>query len=48
MDFATIIIIIAQIFGIVSWILLLYSYTREDIDELLFVQIGVCVFDVIS
>lgn len=48
MDMSTIIIIIAQIFGIISWILLLYSYTREDIDELLFVQIGVCVFDVIS
>ena len=48
MDMATIIIIIAQVFGIISWLLLLYSYTREDIDELLFVQIGVCVFDVIS
>lgn len=43
-----IIVIIAQVFGIISWLLLLYSYTREDIDELLFVQILVCLFDVIS
>lgn len=48
MDLSTIIIIIAQVLGIISWLLLLYSYTREDIDELLYVQIGVCVFDVIS
>ena len=43
-----IIIVIAQIFGIISWLLLLLSYTKEDIDELLYIQIGVCVFDVIS
>ena len=42
------IIIIAQIFGIISWLLLLYSYTKEDIDKLLFIQILVCLFDVIS
>ena len=48
MDISLIIIVIAQIFGIISWLLLLFSYTREDIDELLFVQIGVCAFDVIS
>ena len=30
MDMATIIIIIAQIFGIISWILLLYSYTGGE------------------
>ena len=48
MDISTIIIVVAQIFGVISWLLLLYSYTREDIDELLLVQIGVCVFDVIS
>ena len=48
MDLSTIIIIIAQGLGIISWLLLLYSYTREDIDELLFVQIGVCLFDVLS
>ena len=48
MDISLIIIIVAQIFGIISWLLLLFSYTREDIDELLFVQIGVCAFDVIS
>ena len=48
MDFNTIIIIIAQVFGIISWLLLLYSYTKEDIDDLLFIQILVCVFDVLS
>ncbi len=48
MDITLIIVIIAQIFGIISWLLLLYSYTREDIDELLYIQIGVCLFDVIS
>lgn len=42
------IIIIAQVFGIISWLLLLYSYTKEDIDKLLFIQILVCLFDVIS
>ena len=48
MDISTIIIIIAQVLGIISWLLLLYSYTREDIDELLLVQIGVCAFDTVS
>ena len=48
MDTSVLIVIIAQVFGIISWLLLLYSYTREDIDKLLFVQIGVCLFDVIS
>lgn len=48
MNLELIIIIIAQIFGIVSWLLLLYSYTKEDIDELLFIQILVCLFDVVS
>ena len=43
-----IIIIIAQVFGIISWLLLLYSYTKEDINKLLFIQILVCLFDVIS
>ncbi|MBR2712638.1 MAG: YgjV family protein [Bacilli bacterium] len=48
MDLKLIIIIIAQVFGIISWLLLMYSYTKEDIDELLFIQILVCLFDVIS
>ncbi len=48
MDSNLIIIIIAQILGIISWLFLLYSYTREDIDELLYIQILVCVFDVAS
>ena len=48
MELNFIVIIIAQIFGIVSWLLLLYSYTKEDIDELLYIQILVCLFDVIS
>ena len=48
MDIGTITFIIAQVLGIISWLLLLYSYTREDIDELLYVQIGVCLFDVLS
>ena len=48
MDFNLIIVIIAQVFGIISWLLLLYSYTKEDIDKLLYIQILVCLFDVIS
>jgi len=48
MDNNLIIIIIAQILGIISWLLLLYSYTKEDIDELLYIQILVAVFDVAS
>jgi len=48
MDLKLIVIIIAQVFGIISWLLLMYSYTKEDIDELLFIQILVCLFDVIS
>lgn len=48
MDLKLIVIIIAQVFGIVSWLLLMYSYTKEDIDELLYIQILVCLFDVIS
>ena len=41
-------VIIAQILGLISWLLLLYSYTKEDIDELLYLQIFVAVFDVAS
>lgn len=48
MDTTLIIIIIAQVFGIISWLLLMYSYTKEDIDDLLYIQILVCLFDVIS
>ena len=48
MSMNAIVIIVAQIFGIISWLFLMYSYTREDIDELLFIQILVCVFDVLS
>lgn len=48
MNINLITIILAQVFGIISWLLLLYSYTKEDIDELLYIQILVCLFDVIS
>ncbi|MBR1417330.1 MAG: YgjV family protein [Bacilli bacterium] len=48
MDGNIITIIIAQIFGIISWILLLYSYTKKDINKLLFIQILVCIFDILS
>ena len=48
MDVNLIVIITAQVFGIISWLLLMYSYTKEDIDKLLFIQILVCLFDVIS
>ena len=48
MDSSTLIVIIAQGLGLISWLLLLYSYTKEDIDELLFLQIFVAVFDVSS
>ena len=42
------IIVIAQILGLISWLLLLYSYTKEEINDLLFLQIFVAVFDVAS
>ena len=48
METDLIIIIIAQVLGIISWLLLLYSYTKEDIDKLLFIQILVSVFDIAS
>ena len=48
MDMNLLMIIIAQVFGVIAWLLLLYSYTKEDIDELLLVQIFVYIFDVIS
>lgn len=40
--------ILAQIAGIISWLLLIYSYYRDDIDELLLVQIIASVFDCLS
>ena len=48
MDTSYIIFVFAQILGLISWVLLLYSYTREDIDNLLYIQILVCIFDVAS
>ena len=48
MENITTVFVIAQGLGIISWLLLLYSYTKEDIDELLYIQIGVCVFDFLS
>ena len=48
MDLNTIIIVLAQIFGLISWIILLYSYTKENIDELLYLQILVAIFDIAS
>ena len=42
------VLIIAQVFGLISWLLLLYSYTKEDIDDLLYIQIFVAIFDVAS
>ena len=42
------VIVIAQILGLISWLLLLYSYTKEEINDLLFLQIFVAVFDVAS
>ena len=48
MEMGLVIFVIAQLFGIISWLLLIYSYTKEDIDKLLFVQILVCLFDFIS
>ena len=40
--------IIAQVFAVISMILLLYSYTKENIDELLYFQILVSVFEITS
>ena len=48
MEDSIVIIVIAQVLGLISWLLLLYSYTKEDIDKLLFLQIFVAVFDVAS
>lgn len=48
MDLSALIVIIAQILGLISWILLLVSYTKEDIDDLLLIQIFVAFFDVAS
>ena len=48
MEWSTVIVIVAQGLGLISWLLLLYSYTKEDIDDLLFIQIFVAIFDVAS
>ncbi len=48
MEDSLVIVIIAQVLGLISWLLLLYSYTKEDIDKLLYLQIFVAVFDVAS
>lgn len=48
MNVGLIIFIIAQVLGIISWLLLIYSYTKEDIDKLLFIQILVCILDFAS
>ena len=48
MNLEFIIFLIAQVLGIISWLLLIYSYTKEDIDRLLYIQILVCLFDFIS
>ena len=48
MQAGTIVVIIAQVLGLISWLLLLYSYTKEDIDDLLYLQIFVAIFDVAS
>lgn len=48
MEGSTAVIIVAQVLGLISWLLLLYSYTMKDIDDLLFIQIFVAAFDVAS
>ena len=48
MEESLVIVIRAQVLGLISWLLLLYSYTKEDIDKLLYLQIFVAVFDVAS
>ena len=48
MDSSIVIVVIAQILGLISWLLLLYSYTKEEINDLLYLQIFVAVFDVAS
>lgn len=48
MSMGLVMFIIAQVFAVISMILLLYSYTREDIDELLYFQILVSVFEITS
>lgn len=41
-------IIIAQITSVISWLLLVYSYYKDDIDQLLFIQIISTIFDCLS
>lgn len=40
--------ILAQVFAILGWLFLLYSYYKEDIQKLLFIQIIAAIFDTAS
>ena len=40
-------VIIAQIFSVISWFLLLYSYYKKEIKELIMLQILVSVMDIL-
>lgn len=40
--------ILAQVFAILGWLFLLFSYYREDIQKLLFIQIIAAIFDTAS
>ena len=42
------IIIISQVIGIIAWILLVYSYYKEDINKVLFIQIISALFYSVS
>ena len=46
MNFELLMFIAAQVCMAIGWGFLVFSYTREDIDELLKAQIAVCVFDI--
>lgn len=37
-------IMLAQVLGLIAWLLLVYSYWREDIDRLLYYQVLSCIF----
>lgn len=40
-------VLIAQVFSVISWILLLYSYYKDDIKELILIQILVSIMDIL-
>lgn len=48
MDFELLMFIAAQVCTAIGWGFLVFSYTREDIDDLLKAQIAVCIFDIIA